>query len=344
MPFAENPERGPVTISVIPRDQIAIPIFATPDNGPQSLSPREAQVLTLAAKGFSGPQIAARLRISDFTVNHHLDNSRVKLDTNTTPSAVAAAARRGDLDLRRVTPRYFRRSSLESLAPAERELFSDLTSNEGHLTYEQIAHFRETSVPSIKKRSAKLRKKLRARNRTHLVAIDLRMEKMKQLAHREIEVLRMVALGNTYGETGVNLGIAKPTVNVHAAKARAKLVVKSDQEAIIKAIDSGQIQLAEIIPPDFDPLRFDSLTSIEYALLESLVRSRGSKDSSAIGRDFSMAGSSVNRIFASIINKLGAKNRIQSVVLALERERRLMRNPAVPIPIYTSPSLSAALV
>ena len=61
------------------------------------LSPREREILTLAAEGRSGPEIARILFLSPSTVKTHLANIYDKLDVSDRAAAVAKALREGVL-------------------------------------------------------------------------------------------------------------------------------------------------------------------------------------------------------------------------------------------------------
>jgi DNA-binding CsgD family transcriptional regulator len=63
-----------------------------------SLTPREIEVLALAAERLSGPELAAELVLSPATVNTHFKNIYAKLRVRTRPAAVAKAIRLGAID------------------------------------------------------------------------------------------------------------------------------------------------------------------------------------------------------------------------------------------------------
>jgi DNA-binding CsgD family transcriptional regulator len=63
--------------------------------GGESLSPRELEVLGLAAQGNSVPDIARRLEIASSTVRSHFDNLYVKLGVSDRAAAVAQGIRQG---------------------------------------------------------------------------------------------------------------------------------------------------------------------------------------------------------------------------------------------------------
>jgi two-component system nitrate/nitrite response regulator NarL len=61
------------------------------------LTPREREILSLAAEGRSGPEIARKLFLSPATVKTHLSNIYEKLDVSDRAAAVAKALREGVL-------------------------------------------------------------------------------------------------------------------------------------------------------------------------------------------------------------------------------------------------------
>jgi PAS domain S-box-containing protein len=65
------------------------------DLAPPRLTPRELQILQLAALGNAAPQIAESLSISVSTVKTHMDNTYRKLDVSDRAAAVATAMRLG---------------------------------------------------------------------------------------------------------------------------------------------------------------------------------------------------------------------------------------------------------
>ncbi len=73
---------------------VARAIAAAPGRG-AVLTPREHEVLQLAADGHRAPQIAERLVLSTGTVKTHFQNIYAKLDVGDRASAVASALRSG---------------------------------------------------------------------------------------------------------------------------------------------------------------------------------------------------------------------------------------------------------
>lgn len=65
------------------------------DSPTSRLTPRERDVLQLAADDISAPKIAQHLSLSRATVNTHFGHIYVKLDVNSRAGAVAKAIRLG---------------------------------------------------------------------------------------------------------------------------------------------------------------------------------------------------------------------------------------------------------
>jgi len=88
-------------IAFAPADWPEDELEAIEDDRPDafiSLTPREIEVLTLAADGLSGPELAQALVLSPATVRTHFKNMYEKLDVRTRAAAVGKAMRLGMVD------------------------------------------------------------------------------------------------------------------------------------------------------------------------------------------------------------------------------------------------------
>lgn len=65
----------------------------------QSLTPREHEVMSLIALGYTGAEIAEKLFLSPETVRNHTRNARAKLGGRTRSHAVALAVQRGEISV-----------------------------------------------------------------------------------------------------------------------------------------------------------------------------------------------------------------------------------------------------
>lgn len=64
---------------------------------PRALSGREAEILTLLARGFTGEEIAQRLVLSPETIRTHVRNAMGKLEARTRTEAVVKALEQGEI-------------------------------------------------------------------------------------------------------------------------------------------------------------------------------------------------------------------------------------------------------
>ena len=71
----------------------------SPIQGAETLSSRECEVLQLAAKGLTRPEIADQLGVSQHSVTEYIRRAFDKLHVRSLPAAVSEAIRRGLLDL-----------------------------------------------------------------------------------------------------------------------------------------------------------------------------------------------------------------------------------------------------
>ncbi|HYC70947.1 MAG TPA: response regulator transcription factor [Opitutaceae bacterium] len=66
---------------------------------------------------------------------------------------------------------------------------------------------------------------------------------VSQLSPRELEVLTLLARGNSNKEVGAHLGLAEPTVKAHVTNVLAKLGAADRTQAVLAAMKRGIIQL-----------------------------------------------------------------------------------------------------
>jgi DNA-binding CsgD family transcriptional regulator len=79
-----------------PEDELDL--IEDPAGPPLPLSPREVEVLTLAARGFSGPEIAEQLIVSPATIKTHFAHIYEKLEVRSRAAAVATAIQLGVIE------------------------------------------------------------------------------------------------------------------------------------------------------------------------------------------------------------------------------------------------------
>lgn len=84
-------------------------------NKKYTLTARERAILRLAAEGYSNPQIAAALGISDGTVRNHISNIYAKLEVTTREAAIRAAQELRELPKPGASLRHELRTPLHTL-------------------------------------------------------------------------------------------------------------------------------------------------------------------------------------------------------------------------------------
>lgn len=78
--------------------QLRPPSLPSSEPSPRErLTPREAEILTLVSLGHSGQQVAARLNLSQHTVNTHLRNCHAKLEARNRQQAIHRARVSGQI-------------------------------------------------------------------------------------------------------------------------------------------------------------------------------------------------------------------------------------------------------
>ena len=68
--------------------------LASPD---ERLTPRKAEILTLVSRGYTGSEVAARLGLSQHTINTHLRNCHAKLEAKNRQQAIIRARDSGQI-------------------------------------------------------------------------------------------------------------------------------------------------------------------------------------------------------------------------------------------------------
>ncbi|GEM_PF-2607806 len=170
-------ESGRSVIPVLPRDRVGFHI-SKPSNeiestGLHPLSPRETQLLTLYAQGFTKPQIGGFLGISVETVKNHLSNVQSRMGgVDSLNSAIVVAAGAGILDPEALL------GEISPYAPDQLDLeksrrFQAIVEDGASKPYKQIGpDFGETEG-EFRKRAGKLMDEMGVRNRTHALTLHL---------------------------------------------------------------------------------------------------------------------------------------------------------------------------
>ncbi|MGK8521355.1 LuxR C-terminal-related transcriptional regulator [Nocardia asteroides] len=213
------------------------------------LSEREFEVLRLVARGMTNPEIGTELGISERTVQAHLSRIYRKLGTDgrmeTTATLVQAGLLPGEHEVDRSRPdRDYSRSQFTE---REREVL-DLVGK--GLTNPEIVAALEISDSTVKSHLTNIRHKLGIVDRAELAAIAVRLSKFAELSARELEVLALVADGQTDAAIAEALGISEDTVRSHLAHTRSKLDTDGRAESVEEARRAGLLPARTLAATD----------------------------------------------------------------------------------------------
>ncbi|WP_039796184.1 LuxR C-terminal-related transcriptional regulator, partial [Nocardia araoensis] len=283
------------------------------------LTNRQFTVLQLMAADMTSPEIAAELGLSPGTVSIYATQVRQKLGARTRAEAVYIALSTGILP---VGPRA------DGETPGREDL--QLTSREIHVlgritngdTSDDIAQDLEISPRSVDQLVGRAGRKLGARNRPGIVAAAVRIGDLPLadptdavpgtgriwLADYETNVVIRVANGETSKDIAQALGLSSLIVDDYLMRVCRKLRVHNRAAMIAVAIRS------ELFPRTDRAVEVPELATAEIDLLTRIAHGDTNAD---IAKDLDMSSSAVDKAFTRIREKLGTRNRPQTVAVAI---------------------------
>ncbi|MEK9175828.1 MAG: LuxR C-terminal-related transcriptional regulator [Patescibacteria group bacterium] len=137
---------------------------------------------------------------------------------------------------------------------------------------------------------------------------------------REKDILIMAAQGLISREIAERVRIPKPTVDHIFAKARKEYGVNDTTGIVIEAISSGNLDTSTLVPRNFNLARI-GLTKTETMFLDAVVKAK-SANSKDIAEIMLVSAITAGEYMASILGKMGVKNRTQAVMYYIEARRR----------------------
>lgn len=198
MVLSEFGEQRPTVIPIAPREPIAIPI--SPEYYP--LSPRQREVLALAAQGLSKPEIGQRIQRDEETIKNHVRIILQKLgDLHSIDDAVVRGFEMGELNIEAISE-GLEPERIEILDPQRRRLFDEIVEDGAAKPYKQIAQSFGTTEQGIKWRASELFAELGVRNRTHALTLSL-VNNFDQSVAQAMEKLSIVGF-NALHLLGIN--------------------------------------------------------------------------------------------------------------------------------------------
>ena len=114
---------------------------------------------------------------------------------------------------------------------------------DGYVLKDSDAHELIRAVTSVYEGDKFIRPSLIPLLNSKLIARDLDAERLEQLSKREIEVLKLVAVGMFNKEIGVELGISERTVKNHLSSIFKKIDSSDRTQAAVFAIRNGLVDI-----------------------------------------------------------------------------------------------------
>ena len=114
---------------------------------------------------------------------------------------------------------------------------------DGYVLKDSDAHELIRAVTSVYEGDKFIQPSLIPLLNSKLIAIDLDAERLEQLSKREIEVLKLVAVGMFNKEIGVELGISERTVKNHLSSIFKKIDSSDRTQAAVFAIRNGLVDI-----------------------------------------------------------------------------------------------------
>jgi len=140
----------------------------------------------------------------------------------------------------------------------------------------------------------------------------------KPLSPRECEVLILYGQGLERSQVANALGIALTTVKKFSNRIFSKLRASCQLEAIIKAADLGEINLADCVSPQANLNGVYDLTTSQTELLDSMLEDQAHKSSNKqLARKLSLSTYTIKNRFSRIYPKLNVTNRTSAATAYL---------------------------
>lgn len=114
---------------------------------------------------------------------------------------------------------------------------------DGYVLKDSVAHELIRAVTSVYEGDKFIQPSLIPLLNSKLIARDLDAERLEQLSKREIEVLKLVAVGMFNKEIGVELGISERTVKNHLSSIFKKIDSSDRTQAAVFAIRNGLVDI-----------------------------------------------------------------------------------------------------
>lgn len=282
------------------------------------LTNRQFMVLQLIATGMTAREIGEELGISAGTVGIYTTELRHVFGARTRSELVYLALSAGVLA--DSVPLGDESPATPTSEPTSRELQLLIRIANGD-TSNDIAQDLDIDPRTVDARVAEVGRKLGARNRPSIVfaavrdghlelaAPDTRGTAVPHLSDRETDVLTRVANGDTSKDIARARGLSSTAVDEYLVRISSKLRVHNRAAMVAVALRRGLL-------PGLSPRRLGAsdLTAAEVDLLDRVASGQTNAD---IANDLETTYGRVDVALARVREKLGARNRPESVAIAI---------------------------
>jgi DNA-binding NarL/FixJ family response regulator len=145
-----------------------------------------------------------------------------------------------------------------------------------------------------------------------------------KLSDRELQILGLYATGLERNEISACTTLSEYTVRAHIRNVRSKLDANSIPDALIKGLDSQQLNIDDFVN-DYDLLQLGLLTPRQKEAFFSLYKNRnvGLKNE-AISQDMDLGHGTVKIHQYGAFKRLGINSQNRAIVLGYAAEQRGM--------------------
>ena len=135
------------------------------------------------------------------------------------------------------------------------------------------------------------------------------------LTPTQLLVLSEIGKGKTVKETAIDLNKSFLTVRNLLVKARERLGATLNEEAVVSAMNTGEIEPLSVIPKDFRISRIANLTPTEKSAYSALVEREGYETFAQVAISLGMAKQTLKNHAKNIWRKLCLRDRAQAVIV-----------------------------
>lgn len=304
------------------------------------LNERQREILRLSGMGMSEKEISNRLGYSALTIRNNVTPILKILGVQNQTQAVLVALDKGELTLDEMIPEEFDFKVFLKLTGNQRALLDVLTQKDQTGAYlaqtSDIADFLNIARSSVKNRLSAIYSELGLYSRTQAAVLWLAFKEREQalreealreeashnpLTDKQQEMLVLVGKGLSNKEIAQQLGFAQSTIKNAISQMFRVLGVGSRREAIVSAIERGDLLPEELLSEDIDLSLVDTLPESYKGVLQKLAENNGKNKKRDIAAQLGYADETVKNKLSVIYAHLGVRDSTMAAVVFLASQK-----------------------